>query len=201
MEKSKIHILIIAPHSGCLLEFHRTCDTRSEEAASTLYGIFKERKIESSLFLARDKMGKPLIRSDIDLNRSAAAESDWYKDIINRINENKSLGLETIILDCHSFPHRSTKMMLFKTPGIFPRFGELSRELNKHLDNRVEEVFGSEDNFITQQATLMGIPSILIEFNEFESVFSRSELYLACVIIVNHIFPLPRKLDKRIFGM
>lgn len=190
----KLHILITVPHSGCIyLVDPRMCDTRSKEAATLLYLLFKEKEISTSLHLAETEEKRPILRSEIDLNRHPAIYTKWYQKIEKLIQRNQKMGLKTIILDCHSFPHEKMKMMLFKTPGVFDPIMDLFKDLKTKL-GMVKLICGSKENFITQQATLLHIPSILIEFNEFDIVFPRNELEWTCRKIVEYTLKSPEKL-------
>ena len=187
MEGRKLYIIITAPHSGCVSETGaRTCDSRAGEAGTLLRSLFYEERIPCSLYLAKDVFGRPILRSDIDLNRPPAKATKWYKKIQRQIELNNKVGMNTVILDCHSFPEEGKKMMVFRTPGVFDPLMDMYTELSTSLRGMVELVCGTDSNFITKQATLMDIPSVLLEFNEYESVLSKSELKTACEIIVKH---------------
>jgi len=187
MEGRKLYIIITCPHSGCLSSTgFRTCDSRAGEAGIMLYNLFHKIGIPCSLYLAKDDFGRPILRSEVDLNRKPAKVTKWYRKVQRQIELNNKVGMKSVILDCHSFPDEGKKMMIFRTPGVFDPLMDMFTDLNTSLRGMVELVCGTDDNFITKQATLLNIPSVLLEFNEYESVLSKTELKTACEIIVKH---------------
>ena len=148
-KKKKINkkkILLVNPHGICddKGSQNRVCDRLATYATDILQKRFKNEKylVDRLDCKSKRKEGK-------DCNRPTIADKDkpFHKELIRKIKKCD------VVVDVHSQPNKPPYFLSLYLPEEIP------------TPNKIDKKAG-EINHIIKQATLLGKPSVLVEFNE-----------------------------------
>ena len=145
-KNNKKKILLVNPHGICddTGSQNRVCDRLATYGTDILQKRFKKEKylVDRLDCKSKRKEGK-------DCNRPAIAEQDkpFHKELIRKIKKCD------IVVDVHSQPNNPPYFLSLYLPEEIP------------TPNKIDKKAG-EINHIIKQATLLGKPSVLVEFNE-----------------------------------
>lgn len=143
-------ILLTAPHSFCLPSIPvRHCDRVAGEAAKKLHSLLSN----SVLILSTH------LRSEVDLNRSESADTDFAK----LIDETQNISL---CIDVHSFPDHKLDdndvyvLVNHRDKGL----DKVLSLLHKHI--KFNEYQGGKENYILEKMHARGVPAFIMELHE-----------------------------------
>jgi hypothetical protein len=139
-------ILLIVPHGICDDEGSRDigCDRLATYGADILEKRFKKEKYSVNRLDCKSKR-----KEGKDCNRPAIAQQDkpFHKELIRKIKKCD------MVVDVHSQPNNLPYFLSLFLPEEIP------------TPNKIDKKAG-QINHIIKQATLLGKPSVLVEFNE-----------------------------------
>jgi hypothetical protein len=146
-------VILTIPHAECVE--NRICDKTAEENARKLSKTFTKQKITNIMIIGE------INRELIDLNREESLGTPFFdelKSLINTYGDKNHL----LLLDIHSGDFGNFRFVILK----LKEFKEL--DLINNIQNNTNAVImlGSKENFITQTATDLNIPALLLEFND-----------------------------------
>ena len=150
-------IIVTAPHSQCNSEIsNRHCDRKSGQAATELASILRDQGRQVQLHLA------DVYRSELDLNRSEARESNFRQRV------RTDLTKASLLLDIHSFPwpdFRGTEIaILDNSPGT--SYAWILYMVLRIFNLPAKYFIGSPANDIVREAREHQVPSLLLEYRE-----------------------------------
>jgi len=173
-----MHYIITVPHGKCstLVEY-RSCDMMANIAADTIINVLRKNK-RSVIHMPANHY-----RVDVDLNRFKSRVIDYRRELFEIMKVRKN---NAVLLDVHSFPKKFiSKEISFYKPGeippefviIKPHSEPTTREGGETLGDfiyynisnynvRVKILQGNGDTDIINDASSLGIPTCLLEFNE-----------------------------------
>ena len=145
-KNNKKKILLVNPHGICddKESQNRVCDRLATYGTDILQKRFKKEK-----YLVDRLDCKSIRKEGKDCNRPAIAKQDkpFHKELIRKIKKCD------IVVDVHSQPNNPPHFLSLYLPEEIP------------TPNKIDKKAG-EINHIIKQATLLGKPSVLVEFNE-----------------------------------
>lgn len=145
-KNNKPKILLVNPHGICndTGSQNRVCDRLATYGTDILQKRFKKEKY------VVDRLDCKSIRKEgKDCNRPAIANQDkpFHKELIRKIKKCD------VVVDVHSQPNNPPYLLSLYLPEEIPTPNKLDKK-------------AGEINHIIKQATLLGKPSVLVEFNE-----------------------------------
>jgi hypothetical protein len=162
-------VVITVPHAICSKEdsdnYYHSCDKVAIAAAKSLAAAFKEKGIESKLFVPT----RPRIHGN-DMNRKISRESTFRKELRSFIKDNiKDIGY---VLDVHSYPESVEyygtfdAYLLDDTKSKY--FSKECTAIERYLisSGYNAKTFVGFGNDIQDESLEIGVPSVLVEFNE-----------------------------------
>lgn len=177
--KNKFFTIVTAPHSMCAgmkrNEEHR-CDFVSGEAAEMMAV-----EIGEPVVLMKSDTPRPLF----DLNRSEGRQTAWRMRLYSLIREiSREWDRKAVLIDVHSFPPASFDGCDVAVLGVAPN-RQFSGCVQAMISRKVWSKYfpGTEENDITVTAGRAGIRSVLVEFNERLSAWSKPTLQFAVAVV------------------
>jgi len=165
---SSTNILVTVPHAACPKSWSpRHCDRTAEEVALLLAEELPKKGLRGVVHIYKGRQ-----RSQIDMNRKSSRSSEWREMVRRDMQESPAFHL-----DIHSFSR--TPKHRKKFPNYSPVYAlhvdgpasEHATEMMAAIANIPENPFpvysGAPGmNALQEEAIQMGIPSVLLEFDE-----------------------------------